>query len=189
MTQGDLMAEAENVRRKCLGTGSPLVEYKFRYHQSELYYSLNACQTWWNAAFKEQLWGNMVSKKKSLPFEVSLCAVTGTWWHWNWVQLSHHTPGRGLQLSIDSFHSHQAGVPLWVHFKEVPRWKTHIFPTVTSAMNKNLGDLIHVCITPWGNAKFGLRFTVECHAYLFWGLCYLYTPLVILIELHEFFFF
>lgn len=53
-------------------------------------------------------------------------------------------------------------------------------------MNKNLGDLIHVCITPWGNAKFGLRFTVECHAYLFWGLCYLYTPLVILIELHEF---
>lgn len=46
------------------------------------------------------------------PFKVSLCTVTGARRHRHRVHLSHDAPGRGLQLPVDSFHSHEAGLTL-----------------------------------------------------------------------------
>lgn len=47
------------------------------------------------------------------PFKVRFCAVAGARRHRHRVRLSHHAPGRGLQLPVDSFHSHEARLALW----------------------------------------------------------------------------
>lgn len=51
-------------------------------------------------------------KIKYWPFKVSLCAVAWCRCHGHWVCLSHNAPGCGLQLSVDSFDSHQTRLTL-----------------------------------------------------------------------------
>ena len=51
------------------------------------------------------------------PFEVRLSAVAGARHHRHGVRLSHHTPGSGLQLPVDTFHSHEARLALRAPFQ------------------------------------------------------------------------
>lgn len=50
------------------------------------------------------------------PLKVGLCAVAGLRGHRDRVRLTHNAPGYGLQLPVDSFHSHDARLALWIYF-------------------------------------------------------------------------